>query len=139
MSMKILAAIQKCLILVIISTKSKNHDDSNKLVIEKMKDETGGVAIEKWVGLKPKMYSLLVDNNEHKKAKGVNKNVVAITSQNEYKDILLIDKCLRDSTNRIQSKNHRIGTYEINTISLPCFNDKVYIQTNRRSGLTIGY
>ena len=47
MSMKILAAIQKCLILVIISTKSKNHDDSNKLVIEKMKDETGGVAIEK--------------------------------------------------------------------------------------------
>ena len=121
------------------STKSKNHDDSNKLVIEKMKDETGGVAIEKWVGLKPKMYSLLVDNNEHKKAKGVNKNVVAITSQNECKDILLIDKCLRDSTNRIQSKNHRIGTYEINTISLPCFNDKVYIQTNRRSGLTIGY
>ena len=121
------------------STKSKNHDDSNKLVIEKMKDETGGVAIEKWVGLKPKMYSLLVDNNEHKKAKGVNKNVVAITSQNEYKDILLIDKCLRDSTNRIQSKNHRIGTYEINIISLPCFNDKVYIQTNRRSGLTIGY
>ena len=121
------------------STKAKNHDDSNKLVIEKMKDETGGVAIEKWVGLKPKMYSLLVDNNEHKKAKGVNKNVVAITSQNEYKDILLIDKCLRDSTNRIQSKNHRIGTYEINTISLPCFNDKVYIQTNRRSGLTIGY
>ena len=85
------------------------------------------------------MYSLLVDNNEHKKAIGVNKNVVAITSQNEYKDILLIDKCLRDSTNRIQSKNHRIGTYEINTISLPCFNDKVYIQTNRRSGLTIGY
>ena len=55
------------------STKSKNPDDSNKLVIEKMKDESGGVEIEKWVGLKPKMYSLLVDNNEHKKAKGVNK------------------------------------------------------------------
>ena len=29
------------------STKAINHDDSNKLVIEKMKDETGGVAIEK--------------------------------------------------------------------------------------------
>ena len=42
-----------------------------------MKDETGGVAIEEFVGLKPKMYSFLVDNNEHKKAKGLNKIVVA--------------------------------------------------------------
>ena len=31
-----------------------------------------GVAIEEFVGLKPKMYSCLVDNGEHKKAKGVN-------------------------------------------------------------------
>ena len=38
-----------------------------------MKDETGVVAIEEFVGLKPKMYSFLVDKNEHKKAKGMNK------------------------------------------------------------------
>ena len=49
-------------------TKSKYYDDSNKLVIWKMKDETGGVAIEEFVGLKPKMYSFLVGNDEHKKA-----------------------------------------------------------------------
>ena len=55
------------------STNSKYHDDSNKLVIGKMKDETGVVAIEEFVGLKPKMYSFLVDKNEHKKAKGMNK------------------------------------------------------------------
>ena len=35
--------------------------------------------------------------------------------------------CLRHSINRIQSKNHRIKTYEINKISLSCFDDKVYI------------
>ena len=29
--------------------------------------------------------------------------------------------------NRIQSKDHRIGTYEINKISLPCFDDKIYM------------
>ena len=34
-----------------------------------MKDETGGVAIKEFVGLKPKMYSFLVDNNSHKKVK----------------------------------------------------------------------
>ena len=52
------------------STKSKYYDDSNKLVVGKMKDETGGVAIEELVGLKLYMNSFLVDDNsEHQKAK----------------------------------------------------------------------
>ena len=40
------------------STKSKHYDDSNKLVIGKVKDENGGTLIEEFV-----------DNNEHKKRK----------------------------------------------------------------------
>ena len=67
-------------------TKSNFHDNWNKLVNRKLKDETGG---EEFIGLKPKIYSLLVDNSEHKKAKGVNKNVVAAINHNEYKDVLL--------------------------------------------------
>ena len=55
-----------------------------------MKDETAGVAIKEFVEGKPKMYSYLVDDNiKDKKAKGVNKNVVATISHNEYKDVLL--------------------------------------------------
>ena len=74
------------------------------------------------------MYSYLVDDNsEHKKANGVNENVVARISHNEYKDVLLNKKCLRHSVNRIQSKDQIIRTYEINKISLSCFNDKIYI------------
>ena len=65
------------------STKSKCYDDSNKLINGKMKDETGGVANEEFVGLKPKMYLFLVDKNEYKKAKAVNKNVVATIGHNE--------------------------------------------------------
>ena len=66
-----------------------------------MKDETGGIAIKKFVELKLKMYSFLVVNNsEHKKAIGVNRNVVATISHNEYKDVLLNNKCLRHSMNR---------------------------------------
>ena len=38
------------------STKSKYHDDSNKVVDGIMKDETDGVATKELVGLKPKMY-----------------------------------------------------------------------------------
>ena len=76
MSMKILAAIKKCLMSVIIRL-SQNAYHSNKLVNRKMKDKTGGAAIEEFVALKPKMYWFLVDNSEHKKVKGVNRNVVA--------------------------------------------------------------
>ena len=72
------------------STKSKYHDNSNKLVVGKMKDKTAGIAIEEFAGLNPKMHSYLVnDNKEHKKAKGVNRNVDMTISHNEYKDVLL--------------------------------------------------
>ena len=50
------------------------------------------------------------DNSEHKNAKGINKNDAATISHNEYKDVLLNKKCLRHSTNMIQSKDHKIGT-----------------------------
>ena len=52
------------------STKSKCYNDSNKLVVAKVKNETASVAFEEFVGLKPKMYSINVDDNsEHKKQK----------------------------------------------------------------------
>ena len=121
------------------SIKSKYYDNSKKLVLGKMKDELGGVAIEEFVGLKPKMCSFLVDNNEHKKAKCVNRNIAATISHNEYKDVLLNKKCLRHSMNRIQSKDHKIRTYEIYKISLSCFDDKMYIQNNGCDGLALGY
>ena len=36
------------------STKSRYYDNSNKLVYGTMKDKTKGIAIEEFVGLKPK-------------------------------------------------------------------------------------
>ena len=60
------------------STKSRYYDNSDKLGVVKMKDETAGAVIKELVKLKPKIYSYLVDNNsELKKAKGVNKKVAA--------------------------------------------------------------
>ena len=104
-----------------------------------MKHETGGVANEKFAGLKPKMYSFLVDNSEHKKPKGVNKNIVATISCNKYRDVLLNNNCIRHSVNRIQNKDHTIGAYEINKIILSCFDDKIYIPNNEYDGPALGY
>ena len=66
-----------------------------------MKDDTTGVAVEGFVGLKLKMYSFLVDDSsEHKKPKSL-KNVATI-SHNEYKDNkLIINVCY---IRRIESK-----------------------------------
>ena len=71
------------------------------LVIIKMREETKGIAIEKKiVGLK--MYSFMVeDKSEHKKSKIMNKNVFPKRILSEYKDVLLNDKRLRHSINRI--------------------------------------
>ena len=104
-------------------------DDSNKLVVGKNKNETGGATITEFVGLKPKMYSFLVDDSsEHKKAKGINKNFVEKLTYNEYEDVLFNKKSLRHLMNVMQSENHRIGTYEINKISLSYFDDKIYLK-----------
>ena len=86
-----------------------------------MKDETGCFAMEEFLGLKSKMYSFLVDDSsEHEKAKGVNKNVVATITHGECKYVLL---------NNI---SHKTGTYQINKLSLKCFE---YIVNNGYDGL----
>ena len=74
-----------------------------------------------------------------KKTKQVNKNVVATLSRDKYKGVLLNNKCLRHSVNRIQSKNQRIGTYEINKIYFSCYDDKIHILNNKYNGIALAY
>ena len=68
----------------------------------------------------------------------MNKNVVATINYNEYKDVLL-NNVSDKQINRIQTKNHRIRTYEINKISLSCFDDKLNILNSGYDGLALGY
>ena len=41
--------------------------------------------------------------------------------------------------NRIQRKDHKIGTYEIIKNQLSCFDDKIFIQKNGHDGQALGY
>ena len=56
MPMKILATINKFLVLVIIQL-SQNMVIQKKIVVGEMKHETASVVTEEFPGLKPKMYS----------------------------------------------------------------------------------
>ena len=89
-----------------------------------MKDEFGGVIVEEFIGLKSKMYYIKkIDGKESNTGKGVN----IATEFNEFKDDLLNKKIIRHKMKRIQAKKHKIGTYEIDKISLSCFDDKRFV------------
>ena len=93
----------------------KLFDETNKKVISKMKDEFGGIIVQEFVGLKSKIFSTKkIDGKECNTAKGVN----VATEFNKLKDVLFNKKIIRHKMKRIQSKKHKLGTYEIDKISL---------------------
>ena len=49
----------------------------------------------------------------------------------KFKDVLFNKKIIRHKMKRIQSKKHKLGTYEIGKISLSCFDDKRYVLDDR--------
>ena len=106
------------------SKDSKFFNETNKKVIGKMKHEFGGVIVSKFVGLKSKMYSMKkIDGIEYNTAK-----VVSIATEfDKFKDVLFNKIIITHEMKRIQSTNHKLGTYEINKISLTCFVDKRYM------------
>ena len=70
------------------------------------------------------MYSTKnIDGKKSNLAIGVN----IAAEFNEFKDTLFSKKILRHKMRRIQTKKHKLGTYEINKISLSCFDDKTFV------------
>ena len=45
----------------------------------------------------------------------------------KFKNVLFNKKIIRHKMKRIQAKKHKIGTYEIDKISLSCFDGKRYV------------
>ena len=120
---------------------SPYFNKTNKKVIGKFKDEAAGVPICEFIGLRSKMYSYIKDNNEGgKTAKGIKKNVIKnnITHEN-YKDILFNDKQMYHRMKTIRSDNHELNSYEINKVSLSCFDDKRYIHEDGKTSYAYGH
>ena len=66
------------------------------------------------------------DGKESNTAEGVN----ITTEFNEFRDTLFNKKVVRHKMKRIQSKKHKLGTYEINKRSLLCVDDKRFVLEN---------
>ena len=89
-----------------------------------------GCAVKAFVGLRPKMYSFIVNDgkeSEIKKAKGVSKSVVnREISYEQYLDCLFGGDFERHKMCSIRSDNHNLYLKSINKISLSSFDDKRY-------------
>ena len=67
---------------------------------------------------------MLSDNG---KGSNTTKDVNTATEFNEFRDTLFNKKVVRHKMRRIQSKKHKLGTYEINKRSLSCFDVKRFV------------
>ena len=97
--------------------------------------------ILEFVGLRSKMYSYLKDDQKGEKtAKGIKKNVIKknITHEN-YKETLFNEKQMLHKMKTIRSRNHQLGSYEINKVSLSCLDDKRYILPDGISSYAYGH
>jgi hypothetical protein len=105
---------------------------TNNKVLGKMKDETHGIPIQEFVGLRPKMYSILYTENnkqvEKKTAKGIKKSVTKRKLRHAgYRECLFEKRQTMASLNQIRSESHEIYSIKLNKIGLSPYDDKRYI------------
>ena len=117
------------------------HDETNKKVIGKFKDECAGVPIAEYIGLRPKLYSILrADEQVIKKAKGVKKYVIKKhINFNNYKDALFNKQKYTHSMNMLRSFNHNIFGLKVNKTTLSPLDTKRYIEPDGITTYAYGY
>ena len=120
---------------------SPYYCNANKKIIGKSKDEACGIPITEFIGLKSKMYSYIKANEKGgKTAKGIKKNVIKNNIKHEdYKNTLINNEQMHHKMKTIRSQRHQLGSYEINKVSLSCFDDKRYIHDNGTSSYAYGH
>ena len=90
----------------------------------------GGKAIQEFVGLRSKIYSIkAVDGEQKNIAKGVSRYVSEnVLTHQDYLNCLVNKTSMKNKMTRFVNLNHQMYTVEQNKISLSPFNDKRYIQ-----------
>ena len=66
-----------------------------------------------------------------KTAKGIKKYIINNEIKHEdYKSVLLQNKQIHHTVKTNRSREHQLGSYELNKVSLSCFDDKRHISNN---------
>ena len=113
----------------------------NKKVLGMFKDEAAGKIINEFVALRSKLYSYKMDEGEeHKKSKGIKKQVVESSiSHEDYKTCLRTGKEQLRKQNILRSYEHEVFTEEVNKVALSALDDKRYILSDGIHTLAWGH
>ena len=116
------------------------HDNRNKKVLGKMKDECGGGVIKEVVAIRSKMYSVEVGKKHIRKAKGVKKNVIEKEITHEhYKEALSERRQFMHKMKILRSEGHEMYGMCMNKISLSPFDTKRWIADDGIQTLAYGH
>ena len=113
--------------------------NANKKVLGKMKDETAGVAIEEFVGLRSKMYSMTYYGQEKKTAKGIGRNAMRTVKHDNYKRCLFDCETTRAVNNTIRIHDHELYSAKVRKVGLSPFDDKRFVLDNGFDTLAHGH
>jgi hypothetical protein len=113
----------------------------NKKVLGMFKDEAAGKQIDEFVGLRAKSYSYkMFEGGEHKKCKGIKRNVVKTQiTHDDYKNCLFDNTIFYRKMNVIRSHRHEVYTEEVNKIALSANDDKRVIMDDGIHTLALGH
>ena len=106
-----------------------------------MKDELAGEQAVSFVGLRPKMYSLLTLSNQSKStAKGVPKSYARKHLRHDMYLRTLKDRTITHATCRqFRSKSHKLYTVELSKVALSAFDNKRYILKDGITSVPYGH
>jgi len=104
------------------------HDNTNKKIIGKFKDETNGTPIIEFIGLKPKMYAFITSDYDKRVAKGIVKNVIDKKLKFDTFKSVLDNSAFKNITQRtIRSIKHQLYTIQQTKIGLSPVDTKRYL------------
>lgn len=112
------------------SNFDKNHplyDSSRKSALGYFKSETGNQKIEKFVGLRSKVYAFKTADKLHKKCKGIAKSYRKQIPLSAY------ERCLETISSHVQNqytlsaKSHKVSLMRSQKLAFSSFDDKTYL------------
>lgn len=122
-------------------TTHDNYSAGNCKVIGKFKDECNGAPPLEFVGLRSKMYSLLMpDGKEKSTAKGIKTSYAKENIKHQlYLDCIKKEISTVASYYQIASSNHQLSTNRIVKSALSPFDDKRYLLADTGDTLAYGH
>ena len=133
----------------------KCYDETNKKVIGKFKDEAKGRIITEFIGLRPKLYSYILEGDkeelkklklkqENKKGKGIKATVIKnkLTHENYQNALFGKEKSELIQNvrfNIIKSKDHVMNSVSVDKIGLSCMDNKRYVWRDNITTYAIGH